>query len=254
MKSIRGQAGYGLAEALVVAAVAGIVMAAAFAALDVSQRTFTASSSLADAQVGARAVIDRMLAELRLTGSSYVGATGAGAAITTATATSIAFVGDVDADTVASNADAVTIGTALGITIVLSAANSGFAVNESVYIANGGSREVRPISAVAGATLILGTALTGIYPAGSIVRSVETISYTYNATTRTLSRTAGGVTETAAENVVDFSLTYFDGSNPPVQTTDPTQIREIEVKITIEGTGGSRRLMAARVRPRSLAL
>jgi prepilin-type N-terminal cleavage/methylation domain-containing protein len=257
MKTIRGQAGYGLVEMLVAVAIVGFVLAAVFVALDVSQRSFTSASALADAQVGARVAIDRMVAELRLIGSSYRGATGAGAAISAATATSITFIGDIDADSVAGNADAVATGTSTGTTIVLSVANSGFTVNESAYIANGGTREVRPIGGVAGATLTLDTALSGTYPAGSIVRSVETVTYTYDATTKTLTRTAGSSTETTAENLVGFTLTYFDGSNPPVQTTDLTQIREIEVKVTIEGTGGtagSRRVLTARVRPRSLAL
>jgi hypothetical protein len=254
MVRLRGQAGYSLAEVLVVCAITGFVMAAAFVVLDVSQRTFTTSASLADAQVGARAGIDRTLTELRLIGASYFGVSGAGDAITAATATSITFVGDVDADTVTNNTDAVTAGTAAGTAVVLSAANSGFAVNESAYIANGGTREVRPIVGVAGATLTLGTPLSVSYVADSTVRSVETVTYTYDAAARTLSRTAGGVAATAAENVVDFSLTYFDGGNPPVETTDRLQIREIQIRITTQGTDGSRRLMTARVRPRSFGL
>jgi len=254
MRLFRGQAGYSLAELLVVCAVAGLVMAAAFVVLDVSQRTFTTSASLADAQVGARAGIDQMLGELRLIGASYSGVSGAGDAVTAASATSITFAGDVDGDTMTNDTDAVTASTATGTTVSLTAANGGFAVNESAYIASGATREVRPITGVAGVTLTLGVALSTSYAAGSNVRSVETVTYAWDASARTLNRTVGGVAATIVDNVVDFNLTYFDASNPPVQTTDRLQIREIEVRLGTEGTDGSRRLVTARVRPRSLGL
>jgi prepilin-type N-terminal cleavage/methylation domain-containing protein len=262
----RGQKGYSLAELLVVVAIFGMISAAVYWVYDVSHRTYTVATSLEDAQVGARAGIDRMASELRLIGAFWSGVTGGGPSIIAATATSITFVGDVDGDTVnagvqttlAANANpGVTIG--LSGTVAQAAAAFGTYANPTrndfVYVANGVTREVRQLQSVSGTTLTLGSPLVNTYPAGSMVRSVETVTYAFDPAAGRITRALGGSTaEVVVENVTGLTLTYFDGSDPPAQTADPSQVREIAISVTAKGSDGSVRTLTSRVRPRNLSL
>jgi len=252
--------GYTLAELLIVIAILGMVAAAVAGVYQVSLQAYTRATSLEDAQLGARAGLDRMSTELRLIGAYWTGADGAGDAITAATPTSITFLADVDRDTV-NNGVETTVSAAATLTAVpVSGAADAFnvysssALNDYVYIVNGATREVRQIAGVAGTIITLATALTNIYPAGSIVRSVETVTYAFDATANTLTRSVGGSgADTILDNVTDLSLTYFDangaslGSSPTV-----TLIREIQISLTTRGSDGSARTMTSRVRPRNL--
>lgn len=94
--------GYTLVELLIVMAIVGMVAAAILGVYQVSQDIYIRATALEDAQLGARAGLDRMASELRLIGSYWVGAPCGlpnCPAITAATATSITFLADVDADT-----------------------------------------------------------------------------------------------------------------------------------------------------------
>ncbi len=257
--------GYTLVELLIVMAIVGMVAAAILGVYQVSQDIYTRTTALEDAQLGARAGLDRMASELRLIGAYWSGATGAGPAITAATATTITFMADVNGDTVVNNAEtAVAAGTtASGTTVQVSgtasqAANAFVvyqspALNDYVYIANGGRREVKQISAVAGTTLTLAAALTTTYPAGSLVRSVETV--TYNFAANSLTRSVGGSgNDTIIDNVTGLTLTYLDANGTNLGTAPPpASIREIQMSLTTQGTDGSRRTMTTRVRPRNLS-
>lgn len=260
--------GYTLVELLIVMAIVGLVAAAVLGVYQVSQDIYIRATALEDAQLGARAGLDRMTSELRLIGAYWSGATGAGSAITAATATSISFMADVNGDTVVNNAETTVAAgtTASGATVQVSGtalqADDAFnvyqqspALNDYVYIANGAKREVKQISVLVGTTLTLvAPALTTTYPAGSLVRSVETV--TYNFAANSLTRSVGGSgNDTIIDNVTGLTLTYLDanginlGAAPP-----PASIREIQMSLTTQGADGSRRTMTSRVRPRNLSL
>lgn len=274
--------GYTLIELLVTMAILGIVGAGIFGVYRVFDETYTRAASLEAAQLGARAGLDRMTNELRLIGVYHAGIAGAGNTIVAATPTSITFMSDVNGDTVINGAETTvatgTIATGLTVTVSGSAtqAASVFNVyappnntlNDFVYVANGATREVRQIQSLVGTTLTLMTPLTAGYPGapappltappGAIVRSVERVTYTFNAAANTLTRNVGGGgTDTIVGDdtlrVTGLTLTYLDvaginlGAAPPL-----TQIREIQISLTTQGADGSRRTMTSRVRPRGL--
>lgn len=256
--------GYSLAEALVVTAVVGLMAAALFGVYEVSERAYRRASSLEDAQRGARAGLDRMATELRLIGVYWTGAAGAGPAIVDAAPARITFMADVKADTVrggqetttAARADAGT--TALLVSSTARQTAEAFnvyrdrALNDFVYVARGATREVRPLAAVVGSTLALAAPLAHAYPAGSLVRSVERVTYAFDPATESLTRSVGGSgAQTIVDRVTDLTLTYLDGQHPPAATTDPARIREIRISLTTRGPAEGLRTVTSSVRLRN---
>lgn len=256
------QDGFTLIELLVVVAILAMVAAALLGVYQISQQTYTRASSLEDAQLGARAGLDRMASEFRLIGSYWSGAVDAGNAITAASSTSITFRGDIDTDSVSSGTETtVTTAVANTNTLVISGTASAFntystsSLNDYVHIADGIIREVKQVSAVASSTITLATALRYTYSTAATVRSVETVTYSYDSGAGTLTRTLGGGTaEPIVDNATGLTLTYYDangnslGSSPSLSS-----IYEIGISITTKGSDGSRRTMTSRVRPRSLS-
>jgi len=258
-----GDTGYTLVELLIVTAILGLVAAAIGGVYQVSVQAYTRSASLEDAQLGARSGLERMITEFRLIGAFWNGATGAGTAITAATATSITFMADVNGDTVINGAEMTVSSNPNSTTVVVnsSATNvaSSFdvyqtaALNDYLYIANGASREVSQISGVSGSTLTLATALSNSYPTTAIVRSVETVTYNFDAAASSLTRSVGGSgNDTIVDNVTGLTLTYFDANGAVLNPVTLTLIREIQISLTTQGSDGSRRTMTSRVRPRNL--
>jgi len=271
--------GYTLVELLIVVAIVGMVAAGIVGVYQVSQGIYTRATALEDAQLGARAGLDRMASELRLIGSYWVGASGAGNAITAATPTSITFMANVDDKSVINDLEAIPNPTATGTSVPLSpaAAADAFkvyvanpALNDYIYIANGGTREVKRITAIAGSTLTLASALSTSYPAtGSLVRDVKIITYARNAVATStcpastcLTRTQGGSgADPIVDNVTDLTFTYFR-SDGVTTTTNAALIREIQIDLTVcikqtpaascQDPGSSSRHMTTRVKPRSL--
>lgn len=267
--------GYTLIELLIVIAIVGMVAAGIVGVYQVSQGIYTRSTALEDAQLGARAGLDRMASELRLIGSFWVGASGAGNAITAATPTSITFMANVDDSSVINGAEATVSSTVTGTSVPLSISATATAdafkiyanpaLNDYIYIANGGTREVKRITAINGSTLTLApppeTPLSSAYPVGSLVRDVKIITYTRNAVATStcqpltcLTRSQGGSgADPVVDNVVGLTFTYFDtvggalGTNPTASA-----IREIQMSLTTQGADGSRRTMMSRVKPRNL--
>lgn len=265
MSRVGKNAGYTLVELLIVVAILGLIALAIGGVYQVSVQAYTRSASLEDAQLGARAGLARMITELRLIGAFWNGATGAGTAITATTATSITFMADVNGDTVINGAETTTTAAiASGSTAVVvnaSATNvaSSFnvyqtaALNDYLYIANGAMREVSQISGVSGSTLTLATALANSYPTTGIVRSVETVTYNFDAGTGSLTRSVGGSGAAAiVDNVTGLTLTYFDANGTLLNPVTLALIREIQISLTTQGSDGSRRTMTSRVRPRNL--
>jgi len=259
--------GYSLVELLIALAIAGLIGGAILGVYRVSQDTYIRASSLEAAQDGARAGLDRMANELRLVGSYWVGANGAGNAITAASSTSITFMANVNdlympnATALEATATSVVNGTSVPLSITASDTDDAFkvynnaALNDYIYIANGGTRDVRQITGIGSNTLTIALPpLSSTYPVGSLVRDVKTIAYTRNAGANTLTRTQGGDTtpDTLVDNVTALTFTYFKADGV-TQTIDPVLIREIQIALTVQSPdGSSRRYMTTRVKPRSL--
>lgn len=263
--------GYTLAELLVTLAIVGLAASAVAGVYQVSHQTYIRASSLEDAQAGARAGLDRMANDLRLIGSCWFGATGAGNAIIAATPTSIIFMANVDDLSVINGTEATTTGpvTGNGASVSLTTEQTDVAfrtylppnqsLNDYIYIADGGRREVQQIIQKNGSALTLASALTltpPAYPTGSLVRNVKRITYARNPGTNTpLTRTQGGSgADTIVDNVSALTFTYFGTDGVASLGTNPNTafIREIQVDLTVQGADGSPRRMTTRVRPRSL--
>ena len=247
---LRGARGYSLTELLVVCAIFAMVAGGSLGLYRIAQQTYTTTSGLIDSQSEARAAIDRMVADLRLAGAFVVGATNAPTAVTSASSSAITFLADIDGDTLSSGAEA-TASSASGTSVTVSSA-TGFTANEYLYIGSGITREVRQISSISGTTLTLSASLTNTFSSGSIVRSVESVAWTYDSSAQTLTRQVGSTTaETVASSVSSFTLTYYDSSN--ATTTTAASIRRIKVNLTV-GSGSTKRTLEVEVFPASLNL
>lgn len=245
---LRGERGFSLPELLAAIVVLSLMMAALFTTLDVSQQTFSRATAAEDAQVAARAVLERMASEFRMIGSFYFGAANAGYPITALTSSSITFRGDV-------NGDASTwLSSPSGTDTVTVASAAGFSRDELVYLARGAMREVATITSdpAGSPTLTLGTTLLNSYPATTtIARSVEQVTWSYDPAAKTITRTdaeSGAVQ--MMDNVVAFNLTAYDVTG--ATTTTLTAIDSIEISVTTEARGMSRRTMQIRVQLRSM--
>lgn len=297
-----GEPGYSLVELLVTLAIVGLVASAVAGVYQVSQQTYIRASSLEAAQVGARAGLDRMANELRLIGSYWVGVSSCAPlpncnAITAAIPTSITFMANVDDRSVINGAEATATSFPAADSIVLSLTatdtDDAFKVylnnsnlNDWIYIADGGTRDVKQVSTRSDSTLTLNmntgnpsvSNLGSIYPVGSLVRDVKTITYARNANATStcpaltcLTRTQGGANaETIVDNVTGLTFTYYgtNGCTDPGCTgctgtggtgggalgasPNPALIREIRIELTVQGPDRSTRCMTTRVRPRSL--
>lgn len=260
------EAGYTLAELLIVIAVLGFVMAAVLGIYQTTQQSYLFATAGEDAQLTARAVLDRVVSEFRLINygrpRSAESNPSAGA-ITAATATSVTFLADINNDTLTSSGANATLAAPAnsGATTVQVSSGAGFSKGELISIADGVISETQSITAISGTTLTLGAGLGTSYPTGSIVRSVETVTYSLD-NAGNLTRTVGGSgAQPIASGVPTFQITYWDGSIPPVQITDVTSqgnrdsVREIRVQLTVSSQSGDQtvtRTMQASVRPRNL--
>lgn len=264
-----GQAGFTLVEMLVTIAILGFAMAAIVGLYQATQRTTSFALAGEDAQTSTRAALDLIVNDLRLINAGRSMPASPSGFITTATATSITFLGDVNQDTLdltdpKNPKDATTTGANAGATTITVSSATGFAPGKWLYVADGSIDENVQITGVAGTTLALAAGLGKSYPANSIVRSVESVTWGWNAGSQSLCRSVGGGCTapfsndlTVATNVKAFQLRYFkaDGTElvSPVGPLD--DIRRIRVSMTVQvGTGEQQvaRQMEVDVRPRSL--
>ncbi|HEU4369866.1 MAG TPA: prepilin-type N-terminal cleavage/methylation domain-containing protein [Methylomirabilota bacterium] len=253
---LRDHRGFTIGELVVATAILGLLAGGLLQVQQVSLDTFVRASSSAEAQGESRAGIDQIAGELAQAGAYYTGATGAGNAITAATATSITFLGDVDGDTLdATGTELRLAADPIGAVLTVDRATTALSAGEWVYLGNGLTREVRQVLSAVGTVVTLTSAPTNAFPAGSIVRSVETVTYTItgNNVSRALN---GGAAETLVGNAVGLTFTYFDAAGTQLSASPVvTTIREVRVSLTNTAPGGRPgRVMTVRVRPRSLGL
>jgi prepilin-type N-terminal cleavage/methylation domain-containing protein len=256
-----GQRGFTLPELVIVVALLGMMMAAIFGILQVTQKTATRASALEDAQLGARSALQRMEAEMRLIGSYYSRASNAGNAITANTSSSITFYADIDADTVTgAGAEATTTANSTAVAPQVNvSAITGLCGGEILHIAEGVTREIRPITSISGTSLTLGSNLSRTFASASTVRSVEQVTYTYASGASTLTRTqthgsdCSASTDTILDNVASLTFEYFQNDGTTTATS-AANIREIRITVETRASDGTRRTMKARVRPMSLGL
>jgi prepilin-type N-terminal cleavage/methylation domain-containing protein len=253
MKHMVKEDGFTLIELLIVTAILGMMAAAIFGVYQVSQQTYAQATSQEDAQLGARVGLEQLATELRLIGA-YANSevTGAGPAITAATATSITFQGDIDGKFTTLTQQAPADGNTLNVVTT-----NGLSVGNLLWIGSGALSEVKFIQAVDAAanTITLTAPLVRAYPPAAEVRPIERVTYVLN--NGMVDRIVNGNTASdqiqLVDNVNGLTLTYFGatgndlGSNPNLAL-----IREIQISLAVMGTGGSQRTMTSRVRPRNL--
>ena len=101
-RGVWGQAGFSLAEIVMATAISSVVLLALYLLYDINQVTFVKGEQQADLQQNARIAVDRIVRELRLAGSERqptpVIPAFCATAIQSATATSISFIANIDAD------------------------------------------------------------------------------------------------------------------------------------------------------------
>jgi len=253
MLRLRGERGYTLTELLVVCAVFGMMMAGSLGLYKVAQETYTSTSERVDAQSVTRAAIDRMAADLRLAGSFVYGATNAPDTFTSVSSSAVTFLGDIDGDTVTSAGVEATASSAVTTSVVVSS-TTGFSASEYLHIASGITREVGQISSIntSNNTLTISSSLTSVFVTNITVRSVESVTWTYDSSAQTLTRQVGSATaDTIASNVSGFTLTYYNISN--TTTTTASDVRRVKISLTT-GTGSTRRTLEVDVQPVSLSL
>jgi prepilin-type N-terminal cleavage/methylation domain-containing protein len=287
--SVRDQAGYSLAELLVVVAVTGFLMAAVFTIYQVTQRTAFRASGSEASLVQARAIVDKFGGDFRMVGAArnlY------SAPISAATGTSLTFQGDID-NTLATDYSPVTVS---GSQVNANAASmtvsdaTNILCGTDITLADGPVTETHTLPAAGcktGNTITFGTTncpdASGaggdrpctFYPVGSFVYTVETIYWVWDAASGNLCRkinTACNATpslwdqdnDVIASGVTNFSLTYLDrtgttlamsGTPPALPTTSYSSVRAVRVSVTVSGQSGDQtvtRQMELTARARAL--
>ena len=256
----RGEDGFTLIELLIAVAIAGMVAAAILQIFQGSMTQVSQATSLEDAQSSARIGLDQMVTELRQAGSYWNGISNNTAGITAATASAITIMADIDGDTLTGTTEATLTSASTPTTLTVSQNPTAFntyatsSLNDYAYVANGSTQEVKQVASVAGSVVTLSSSLTNTYPANSIVRSVEKVTYTFDATAKTLTRTVGGAAaDPVLDNVTALTFAYFNDTTGQLAAspTDLTKVNEIQISLTTQGTGGGLRTMASRVRLRN---
>jgi prepilin-type N-terminal cleavage/methylation domain-containing protein len=246
----RNQKGYTLMELVIGVALLGLIFAAVTQLFQISLTVQARGNTTEEALSQARTPITQLVHDLQQAGAGFAASTGI---FTLATSTSLTVRGDLDDIETTLAAAASTGATSLTV-----ASTSGLAVGKSVLVSDGPIRENLIITAISGNTVTVGSALVNSYPVGSIVRSAETVTYTFASLTLSRSQD-GGASNALADNLSALAFTYQDGSTPPV-TLNPTtqavrdQIRQVTVQLSGQGTGSQPAIRNFQlvVRPRNL--
>lgn len=222
---VRDERGFSFTELMVALLVSGMLMLATVGIYSNAMSLFLIESNRAEAQQAARVALS-LQEDLRLIGG---GVPGAQAKITAASATAITFVGDTrGASTLLSTA------VNAGATTLSVNGTVGIYSGDTVNLINGATWQSVVAGAVTANSITVAPALTSAYPIGTQVGVPRTITYSYNAATRTLSRDAGdgGGLLAVATGVSNFQLTYYNANNVVDNTL--ASIRRISVTITTQ--------------------
>ncbi|MFQ5988326.1 MAG: PilW family protein [Candidatus Methylomirabilales bacterium] len=265
-----GAKGFTLIEILIAVSTFLIVLFAVYSSFESGRATYEAGEQKADIQQSARIAIELMEADLRLTGYGFP--TGAGNAITAATATSIIFVADLlNASTMISNIDV-----SLGDTTLNVEDASGIQAGDSIYLINGAEWEQLTIQSVNTAvnphTITTTAGAANAYPWGTQVGRPLTVSYCWYdnpdadgipapaacaalaANTVYRDEGDGAGLQALADNIQSLQLQYFDAND--VATANPADIRRITITLTAQSPPGWWKPqtfnIASDVRPRNL--
>jgi prepilin-type N-terminal cleavage/methylation domain-containing protein len=250
----RDERGFTLTELLVGIAILGMVMAAVTTVQLTSNTLFMSGENQAEVQQTARTAM-LMEEEMRLIG--YGVPTGQ-PRITAASATALTFSGDLFNASSRLAADVTS-----GSNTFTVDPGHGIASGDSVYLINGDQFQPLTVSGVAGNSVTVSTpgGVTAAYPLGIQVGRPRTITYTYTAGTRTLTKNAGdgAGAQTLATGVSAFQLRYFDATDTEILAANLganlANIRRISVTLTAQAsTSVSSRAftITANVRPRNL--
>lgn len=241
--TIDAEAGYSLGEMLIVVAITGFLMGSVFTIYQVTQKsTFRASGSEA-ALVQARAVVDKFGGDFRMVGASRLAYS---APISSATNTSITFMGDID-NTLDASYNPVTVTAAVGASAPSITVSDATNINcgTDITLSDGAVQETHTLPSSgckAGTTITLGPnncpyTIPGTspvqtnagdrpcttYPVGAYVFTVETVNWVWDSFSQKLCRRFGGSgtscgdangwsddNDVVADGVTNFSLIYLD--------------------------------------------
>lgn len=274
----RRESGFAVVELLIVAAILAFAMAAIWTIYQVTQRSTLFATAGEDAQLTARAVLDRLAADFRLISAGRVTSLGT---ITTATESRIDFLADAD-NTLDDRGNFIALGSQANggdasVTIAPPPPGTSLAMlfpcGAPFTLADGPIMETHALAGtgcVSGNTLALasGETLKTWYPAGSLLRSVESVSYAWDPATGALCRNVGApcaapftLDQTIGGGVTNFQLTYLDAAGAAIPaTTLATQagrdaIRAVRVQLAVTSQSGDQsvtRTMAVAVKPRNV--
>jgi hypothetical protein len=208
-------------EILIAMSVFLIVLFAVYTSFESSRSTYAAGEQKADIQQSARVSIELMGADLRLAGFGFP--TGAGNAITQATATSVTFWADLaGASTTIMNIDVNPGDTTLNVVDA-----SGIQAGDTIYLINGGQWEQLTVQSVNTGvnpnTIITTAGAANAYPWGSQVGRPRQIGYCWfdNPDTDGLPAPAPCDPVTTGRNFVGNTLYQDDGEGLLPALPDP---------------------------------
>ena len=260
----RDQRGYTLTELLITVAILGLVMAAVLAVQMTSNTMFLRGENQAEAQQGARAAM-LMEEDLRMAGygcpdngcptnlgTQDYQAGGTQLKVSAASATAITFWADtVNASTTLSAA------VNSGNTTLSVADANGIAVNDRIYLNNGGTWETMTVTAKAGNNLTVAAincASNPCYPQGVQVGRPRRIVYSFANGTLSKDAGDGNNLQPLATGVQNLTFTYFGTDDAPTGVL--ANIRRIQISTTTQSAtsaaGPSTFTINTNVRPRNL--
>ena len=283
------EAGYSLAEMLVVVAVTGFLMASVFTIYEVTQRTSFRASGSEAALVQARAVVDKFGGDFRMVGAAW---NYYSSSIIEASGTSITFYGDID-NTLDSSYNPVTLAgtgiTAGGQTSMTVSDATNISCGTKITLANGPISETHTLAASgckSGTTIYFQTNDVPFtyYTAGTLwattgsldvtfIYTVESVNWVYDATTKKLCRKLNATcdanaanwnddSDVIADNVESFCLAYYNYTDTllnancgSVAASDLASIRLVKISVTVKAQAGDQtvtRQMELSARARAL--
>jgi prepilin-type N-terminal cleavage/methylation domain-containing protein len=236
---LRKNKGITLIELLVALVIAGILVAAVYRTFLGQQKTYTVQEQVVDMQQNVRALINRMMREIRMAGFGNV------SMVLPVTIGGKTYNDVVNLDTPV--AGAVTIVSAMGSTTLTgipstnqitvnsltdSQGNLLFDMGNRKYVSIGGV-ESYTITNIAGNTLTLSGTLTYYHRVGTPVYGIRAVSYQVGMVSGipTLLRdeNMGGGAQPLADNIETLQFGYLDANGNP--TANPPAIRIVQVTL-----------------------